>query len=133
MPGGPYSDEQIDAYVWTAPPAAAAGRLWVTLADSTTDTATLFVQPLPGTTSMAATFALDAPPGPWPVVVTGLVDELAVTVVEAGAAPAYLTVVVGTEAVGLTPDAASFAVSFEISPTSMVSPPSSSSDDICFV
>ncbi len=67
----------------TAPPAAAAGYLWITLADTSDATARLVAHPLPGADGPDAVFTLDAVPGPWPVVVTVVDDELAVSVVDA--------------------------------------------------
>lgn len=66
----------------TAPPAAAAGRLWITLSDSATATSRLVAYPLPGTTGQLTFFDLAMTPGPWPVTVAEVDDELAVTVVD---------------------------------------------------
>jgi hypothetical protein len=65
----------------TAPLAAAAGYLWATLADTAAGTAHLFAEPLPGSSGPERSFDLEVLPGPWPVVVTVVDDELAVTVV----------------------------------------------------
>lgn len=69
-----------------APLAAAAGYLWLALADTATRTAHLEVQPLPGSSGSPASLQLDGMPGPWPVAVTAVDDELAVTVVDTAGA-----------------------------------------------